>query len=330
MSFAIIQKGAERERIARLLACARSVGARRAAVEAVMAEITKEKAAAFRVDYGDRGFAVLNGDGVPAETKNLVGDDGKAVKPAVPFSGYIHPLLVKGLEAGATYGTKRLDKLVIPSGLCLIIGAGGVGKTPLAHALASHDRDQYGVVRAGEPLAGYSTDPFTIAASLGSAMCASDAVVLDSIKDLLSAGGAAMKSGISRSALTDMTAWSILANCLGTTLYVPLNPSSKDAEVVALMAEAAKSNATSTIVYKSGDNKRSHWEYFVRQGEGLPRTAGELIMTSTGEGAPADVRVGGAPTTSIEGREGTLRVDTVIDRSMFAGAVNRSILSNGN
>lgn len=321
MSYTKINKAGERDRIAGLLAHASSVGVRRKAVETILASIGEQnKGPAFRVDYGS-GSAVIGAAGTVQIAE--LGEDLKPVKGTNPVQGWLHPLLAD-VPAGATFGTKQIGKIVIPSGLCLVVGGGGVGKTPLCHALAGYGRDNYGVVRAGEPLAGYSVDHDVVSASLGVAMYECDSIVLDSIKDLLAKGGSAMKSGISRSALVEMTAWSILAHALGVTLYVPLNPSSDDKEVVALMVEAARSNATSTIAYSGGDERSSQWTYYARQGEALPRRKAMLNMRTAG-GVPvvSDGTVGEIAT--LTDAQGSLEIKHFVTPSAFSGALARSV-----
>lgn len=335
MSYKKIVKSEEASRNAGLLAHARSVGVRRAVVEARLSKLGGSSDPVFRVDYGS-GRAVIDGAGKVAVS--MIADDAvgenttpeqlaayaKAARKAGPGQGWLHSTLADPVD-GATYGTKQIGRIIIPSGLCLIVAGGGAGKTPLAHALAGFDRDSYGIVRAGEPLAGYSVDQDVIAASLGAAMFENDSVVLDSIKDLLAQGGSAMKSGISRSALVEMTAWSILAHALGVTIYAPLNPSSDDKEVVALMAEAARSNATSTITFAGGSESGSDWTYYARQGEGLPRVKASLhLATSNGVPTVSD-RTSGA-ITSVSDRQGGLEISHLVSSSALSGALSRAVL----
>lgn len=191
-------------------------------------------------------------------------------------------------EANGIVGSAPLNKVVggvdIPCGVCLIIAGGGAGKTPLAWGLAAAGRDDdtpFAVCRIGEPLAGYVSDDADAAALIVEAMMLSSDVVVDSIKDLLSsAKGAAMKSGLSRDALSVLSSWSELACAMGTTLYVPVNPSTPDQEVLDMLAEAARSNATCTIVSTGKDS----WEYFSRTGEGLNRRNGKFGVRYDGEG----------------------------------------------
>lgn len=244
-----------------LLLAAAQPGARRAEVIAALASMNRNEPA-ITVNF-DTSSVVWSRNGLVA--KDDVTDEAKA-------RGFIHPALEHPLK-GAAWANKLVGRIVVPSGVCLIVAGGGAGKTPLAHSLAAYGRQEYGVARIGEPLSGYSSDFEVAAASLAEAMLSESDVVLDSIKDLLSsAEGAAMKSGISRGAIASLSAWSSLACELGTTVYVPMNASTDDPAVYAMLAEAARSNATMTIIQQDAGT----WQYFTRQGEGLPRTTGEF------------------------------------------------------
>lgn len=180
--------------------------------------------------------------------------------------------------AGSAPANKRGPHGMIRAGLALLVAPGGVGKTPLAHMLAQYDADSYAVVRAGEPLAGYTSNRDRIAESLALAMYNCSDVVLDSIKDLLSSsGGGAMKGGISREALLDLSSWATTAANLGVTIYVPLNPSSKD--LIEAMIEVADSNATTVF---SNDGKTGpDWAWSSRTGEGMPRESGVFTFAES-------------------------------------------------
>lgn len=205
-------------------------------------------------------FVEVDGEQVPAERKYDVG---------------VNPKL-KNYEMGAAPANKLVGGAVIPCGVCLVIGGGGSGKTPLAHALAAHGVSEYAIVRIGEPLAGYTSDNEVAASSLARALLSHDNIVLDSIKDLLSSGGgSAMKSGISRDALVSLSGWAIAACEVGSTIYIPVNPSTKDKDVLDLLVEISKSNATMTVVNDSG----GQWSYYCRSGEGLERKEGKLSLT---------------------------------------------------
>lgn len=263
MSLIIDTLDARDKAVNRMLASYNDVGSRRKKVVEDMSSLD-EKEVAVVVDY----------DGAKA----AVTVKGEVVEYNKTSRDVVHPSL--RAEQGSAPGNKHVGEIIIPCGVCAIVGAGNTGKSPLAHALASHGVDTYAAVRIGEPLAGYASSKMESAEDLGRALVLSDNIVLDSIKDVLSSGsGAAMKSGLNRDALTAISTWSAQACDMGATVYVPINPSTPEIAVVALIAEAAKSNATSCLLHVGGEE----WVYFGRTGEGLERVEGSLTFSKDGK-----------------------------------------------
>lgn len=218
---------------------------------------------------------------------------------------------------GAVPGNKKLGDLIIPCGVCLIVGPGGVGKTPLAHALAAHGvDDHYGVVRIGEPLAGYTSSDKSAAEGIAQALLHESNIVVDSIKDLLASGSNAMKSGITRQSLVTLSDWSTTACDLGSTLYIPVNPSSVSDEVMDLLAEAARSNATATLIHEAGNR----WTYYGRTGEGMPRVRATIHLTEDG-GVTAEGEV-----KPISEARATVAIVGSLDQ--YKGAIYRAIVQD--
>lgn len=241
---------------------------------------------AYSVSFG-KSVVRVTGDGkiMPAPQRTGVSKDSEQAIIGIsePTLSFEEAALLTGVSekieavtvAGAAPANKRGPHGMIRAGLVLLVAPGGVGKTPLAHMLAQYDVASYAVVRAGEPLAGYTSNRDRIAKSLALAMYHCSDVVLDSIKDLLSSsGGGSMKGGISREALLDLSSWATTAANLGVTLYVPLNPSSKD--LIASMIEAATSNATT--VFSNEGKTGPEWVWGSRTGEGLPRESGKFTF----------------------------------------------------
>jgi len=240
------------------------------------------------------------------------GDDPKA--KAASETNLLHVEEI----AGAAPLNKAVGALRIPCGVCLIVGSGGSGKTPLAHELAAASVDSYAVVRIGEPLSGYASTQAEAALAIAQAMVESSDIVVDSIKDLLSGGGNAMKSGISREALVVLSAWAAAACRAGVTLYVPVNASTNDKEALDTLAEAARSNATMTII-SSGVNM---WEFMSRRGEGLKRDSGSFGSSFDSAGT---MRISGdgisvTPTTKF--------VTAELSTDSLQTALRRSISTN--
>lgn len=295
-----------------------AVGERRAEVEATLSSMgSGDEAFAVSVRFG-RGVARVDASGLEIEIKKTGSfdeeEDDAQLNARLLRAKTINPKLVSALK-GAAFGNKKIGGITMPCGVCLILGGGGSGKTPLAHALARASRtSEYGAVRIGEPLSGYSSSQHETAFDIAQGMVMYSDVVVDSIKDLLASGGNLMKAGISRDVLTTVSEWSSLACDMGVTLYVPINPSSVDDDVVALLAEAARSNATSTILHK-GNGK---WDYFGRTGEGLDRIAGHIDFSKNG------LRTNGESTQINEEQVVELVVANV---NTYRGALHRAIVS---
>lgn len=313
------------------------VGQRRKQVESVFASIMDDPA--FCVHY-DRSKAVITGLGVeyepePEDGGVMLGDgETESFKVDLDTSrfyrrGFLDSRLKTNLP-GAAYANKTVFGWTIPYGVLLIIAGGGKGKTPIAHALAgAHLTDpehRYAVVRIGEPLSDYSSSTAEAAIALGSAMASASDIVLDSIKDLLSGGeGAAMKSGLSRGALTSISGWSSLASNLGCTIYVPVNPSSDDEDVKKLLIEVAKSNATATLFQTSG----STWEYSSRTGEGLERLSGSLQVEYSTDGVMIkSVKHANAGPVSETGEQFEMRLRATVED--YSAATSRALSQRSN
>lgn len=274
------------------------------------------------IRFGSRSATISNKGRVNPPDMTIETDKGIQLKPVPTMSASI-------AEVMGIVGSAPLNKVVgglqIPCGVCLIIAGGGFGKTPLAWGLAAAERgndDAFAVCRIGEPLAGYVSDDADAAKRIIEAMSLSSDVVVDSIKDLLSsAKGAAMKSGLSRDALSVLSSWSELACAMGVTLYVPVNPSTPDPEVLDMLAEAARSNATCTIIAAGKDS----WEFFSRTGEGLNRRNGKFDVRYDAEGW-AVVRAAGAPVSKLAATRSATAMGTVdVTPSVWNDAMRRSI-----
>jgi len=125
-----------------------------------------------------------------------------------------------------------------------------------------------------------------------------------------------MKSGLSRDALKTISAWSALAVDLGCTLYIPVNPSTRDKEVQDMLAEISRSNATMTIDHRVSDQ----WSYSIRRGEGLRRLEGE--MNVQWKDGLAQISTAGGSNVN---HTGTAHIGFDVDKPMFNRAVERSI-----
>lgn len=283
----------------------------------------KEDDAVISLPYGKVTGATDKTGQVFKESHDVYGEDGETIiKPGTrspDFAG-VHPSLRTALP-GSVPANKVVDGVIIPCGLVLIISGGGQGKTPLAHALASHGVKDYEVVRAGEPLGGYESDRRAVADQLACALINGSDIVLDSVKDVLSVGGSAMKSGISREVLVLFSTWAIAAVETGSTIYVPLNPSTNDPDVVALLIEAAKSNADMTVM-ASGE---SEWMFEARRGEGLDRRTGSLSLGFDGDSVPFIKKVNESGVIEKSMVSAISFISTTVSTESFDRSVRRSV-----
>jgi hypothetical protein len=226
--------------------------------------------------------------------------------------------------SGAAPTNKMIGDVRIPAGLCLLVGGAAAGKTPLAHALAGFGDRDYHVVRYGEPLSGYITNEDDAAFHVAKALLSKHDVVLDSVKDVLSLmGGAAMKSGLSREVLPLFSRWATIAADIGVTLYVPVNPSSPDDEVISLLVEATKSNATMTIYSDGGDK----WSFVARRGEGLQRESGALTARYLPDGT-VEIRNGATSALSTKEYSSTSFTGEDISDAAFSASLRRSVAAS--
>lgn len=253
-------------------------------------------------------------DGVSVESNSTT----LGYTPKTRYNVGLH--LSTGITVGAAPTNKMIGKFRVPCGIVLITAGADTGKTPMAHALAGACGSDYSRIAYGEPLAGYYANEADGAAALAASMFNYTDIVFDSVKDLLAlASGGAMKSGISRGALPFLSRLGSMAAGMGCTLYVPLNPSSGDDEVVQLLYEATKSNATCSITSSSSNS----WSYVTRQGEGLQRQSGNFNVSYDKEGSMQIDRFTGSTDDAVSTERGGATIST----NLFDRAVRRSVMT---
>lgn len=275
MSFQLMKSGDDYNvRRLALIAASEIPGAHRKVALAALKKIGSDPA--FTVPYGKAKTTFSgNGDVLPMEKD-------EEFENAASSRFYVAPSLSRSVIPGASPLNKIVDGMRIPYGVCAIVGGTGVGKTPLAHHLASAGNVDYAVVRAGEPFVGYDVAHSIISRNIGDASIAASDVVVDSVKDLLSGGKALMKGGISREAMLELSAWSILGATLGCTYYVPINPSDEDEAVVRMMVSSAMSSSSMVLFADLNE-----WKYTSRTGEGLERSEGSFVFSRAAKGEVA-------------------------------------------
>lgn len=172
----------------------------------------------------------------------------------------------------------------IPNGLITIVGPSNFGKSPLATSIALEAlanvtaENGYGIVRSGEGFPGYGVSHDESAASLAEAIFKNEVVVLDSMKNVFSASGNAMKSGISRTSVEQMSYIGTIAATFRTTILAIVNPSDAvDLDSLGPLVEMMKGNTTGFIsvpLKPTLHEDFSSWTFEFRTGEGLPRSVG--------------------------------------------------------
>lgn len=211
----------------------------------------------------------------------------------------------------------------ISSGVTIILGPSNSGKTPLMLDLVGNDPDGE-IVRVNEPHVGYLVDTGNAVAQLVTVL-ASDLSLcgFDSVKNLLSEGGALMSGGISRSSMTDLSNLSVVASLMGKTIFVPLNPGVNNDDIYDNLVENAKSNVSGVIWHTAGNS----WKYLTRTGEAGARLEGTF---SFGLGAQTSVEVSdntrihyGRISTAVENRDPSLA-----DAVVVASIINKNLTSD--
>lgn len=240
-------------------------------MKATIAEATPAATAAgvaiFRVPFGGQFYAY------PSVTE-----------PSSSEYGFTEPMTEALIKAGLMAPAGELPIAVthhgmdVPCGVILVTGPGDAGKSPFAYALADAicegDEAGFGLLRYGEPFTGYGKSQARAGHELASLMVGHRAVVIDSVKDLLSdMEGAATKSGITRKAISMLSRLSIVASEVGCAVIIPVNPSSSDTAVGDLMAEVARSNVAMAAI-----NEGDKWAMVTRTGEGRMRAKGVATL----------------------------------------------------
>lgn len=328
MTYILETKAAYDARMGEVLGFATVVGAQRERALVALKKIGSKPA--FSLAFGPK-IAVVSGDGslskfVPDVDTADPDYAAQAAQMTLDMEdsskiSFLNPILSERLVPGSTGLNKMIDEFPVYCGVCVIIAGSGAGKTPLAHALAGIGTTEYATVRIGEPFAGYTSNNAMAAASMATAGVASADVVVDSIKDLLGAGGGGTaKGGVSRVALSMLSHWSSIGAALGCTFYIPLNPSTGDEETTKMLVEAAKSSATTTVYLEGGV-----WKYSARPGEGMERMHGALSRDIINREAAAQTRQGSRYNRDSNRVDSSLT--TNISSDALAGVIQRSTFS---
>lgn len=228
------------------------------------------------------------------------------------------------LQPGDLAINAAIDGFNVPTGLCLVTGLGNTGKTPWALGLAARicadDPAGFGFLRYGEPFAFYSKTQADAGYELLELMFKHRAVVIDSVKDLLTdMSGSATESGIARPAISMLSRMSMAACELGCTLLVPVNPSSVRDSVANLIKEVARSNVSMAAV-QEGD----HWSVLTRTGEGQMRVEGMSSMKFVEDLPSVTFRSDSAAVAEAGSILSSFEITSSLDISNFVAASRRA------
>lgn len=247
----------------------------------------------------------VDADGNPVKADDEDGASQKRVKRKDSREGWNQVLLTevkellgqKGVQfEGSIPVSSNFDEHQYPAGMVVVTGKGNTGKTPMMHGLAAElAPDGYYCIRFGEPLAGYKSDMASFIDELAFALVNYKVIVIDSLKDVISAAtGAASAGGMSRAAFKFMSDLGTMASSRGCTVLTSLNPSSASDRINDEVVEAIVSNATA-VVLSTGQNAEGFytWNFLTRTGEGQQRISWDLTM-SYGEFSVVRVHTGGS------------------------------------
>lgn len=288
------------------------------AFHAQAVEHKDKRPVAFAIPFGDRTF-----------TFPLTEERGAA--PGV--SRMARELLDKaGLtpEPGDLPVAHYWNGFPFPCGVILVTGAGSSGKTPAAYAIAdticAGDEAGFGLLRYGEPFCGYLKTEEVAGLELAQLVARHRAVVVDSIKDLLTdMGGASMESGLARSAVSMLSRLSMTASELGCSIIVPINPSSLKESVAELIREVARSNVAMAVVH---DAVANNWKLLARQREGGMRVQG-MATLETKDDLPF-FKVQAIASESVEATEADINsvFMSITNPEQFPASLARRITKN--
>lgn len=237
-----------------------------------------EAAFALSLDSGEA--VVYDKDGLRVRKSKVVkrGDTEETIYTDVLSNhrGWIADLNA-AVVPGSTPCVADLDGVRFGAGLFIVVGAGSVGKTPFAHALASlmckSDSSDWATIRFGEPLAGYHSDFDELVDDVAVAVANHKVTVIDSFKNVIAtAGGTTASGGLSRGAFNLFSDLGALAATRGCAVIIAVNPSASDAKVLDLLVEATKSNSTTLVTTNDGSN----FTAYSRTGEGLLRVSSAI------------------------------------------------------
>lgn len=163
-----------------------------------------------------------------------------------------------------------------PCGSTIVFGPEATGKSPFIQEfieLARKGGTPSTLIRFGEPLPGYLTDPADLAEALGTALFVDNVkvIAIDSIKDILSTmNGQLMARGVPRGLFTVLSQWATVAASLGAVIIAPVNISTDNAEAIDEVQSASKSNTTAAVLAEGGTNSL-RFTGLLRSGEAQQR-----------------------------------------------------------
>lgn len=182
----------------------------------------------------------------------------------------------------------------LPTGGCIIAGGPDRGKTPAIKAIYKAVVEEYGpesavLLRYGEPLPGYITDPVELLQMMMLAIIDPKVrlIAIDSLKDVMGQmKGQLMARGIPRGFFVVFSQWSAIAAALGKTIITPLNVSTDSEEAISEVQTATSSNSTAAFTVGASTDNRITYEGVARTGDGKKRAVISFTVEFDDNGQP--------------------------------------------
>lgn len=234
-------------------------------------------------------------------------------------------------ERTPTLALEKLADFPVNTGVTIIFGAGGAGKTPLAKRIASHMPGGADLLLFGEPYGDYVTDYEQMLVQLLEALLSGRHVVIDSLKNpVFDTPGAATSGGMSASLWPTLSDLSAVFDRCGCALISVINPTTSSELVTEVAKEALKVSTMGLIIAGGSNNWGIFWRDMatgVRNYEKFTSTVSDF----TYKGRTVEFEGGTSRTVAdVSGREAEVKrtqVEVQVD-NMLASAMAKLLKKN--